>query len=199
MKYYTINKRTIWCAICADESHETADCESVKILIMQNRQQNSQNREICQFCDMPGHSAKTCRKMSNNQQSTFPSNNYNSSNKPYEHRDKNRNGFLRTNNQSGRFSNNSNGGYRGYSNTQIKCDYCKFTGHKLEDCRKLKNLTAQIKCSYCNKNGHNIDNCPEIKLLESNFDKLCKICKNTNHTTEECASRPVFNQQNSGN
>ena len=102
---------------------------------MQNVQQNSQNREICQFCDMPGHSAKTCRKVSNNQQSTFSNNNYNSSNKSYEYRDKNRNGFLRTNNQNGHFSNNSNGNYRGYSNTQIKYDYCKFTGHKLEDCR----------------------------------------------------------------
>ena len=61
---------------------------------MQNRQQNSQNREICQICDMPGHSAKTCRKTNNNQQSTFPSNNYGSLNKAYEHRHKNRNGFL---------------------------------------------------------------------------------------------------------
>ena len=63
--------------ICADEGHETADCESVKILVMQNRQQNYQNREICQICDMQRHSAKTCRKISINQQSTFPSNNYN--------------------------------------------------------------------------------------------------------------------------
>ena len=101
MKYCTINKRTIWCAICADEGHETEDCESVKILIMQNRQQNSQNRGIYQFCDMPGHSAKTCRKTNNNQQSTFPSYNCGSPNKPYEHRDKNRNGFLRTNHQNG--------------------------------------------------------------------------------------------------
>ena len=45
-KYCTINKTTVWCVICADEGHETADCENVKILIMQNRQQNSQNREI---------------------------------------------------------------------------------------------------------------------------------------------------------
>ena len=165
MKYCTINEGTTWCVIFADEGHETDNCESVKILIMQNRQQNSQNREICQFCDMPGHSAKTCRKVSNNQQSTFPSNNYNSSNKFYEHRDKNRNGFLRTKNQNGQFSNNSNGNYRGYFNTQIKCEYCKLTGHKLKDCRKLKSFTAQIKCSYCNKNGHNIDNCHEIILL----------------------------------
>ena len=102
-------KRTAWCVICVDEGHETADCESVKILVMQNRQQNSQNREICQICDMQGHSAKTCRKISINQQSKFPSNNYNFSNKSYEHRDKNRNEFLRTNNQNGhQFSNNSN-------------------------------------------------------------------------------------------
>ena len=148
IKYCTINKIIIWCAICADEGHETANSESLKILIMQNTQQNSQNREICQFCNMPGHSAKTFRKVSNNQQSTFPSNNYNSSNKSYEHRDKNRNGFLRTNNQNGYFSNNSNSNCRGYSKTQMKCDYCKFTGHKLEDCRKLKSLTAKIKCSY---------------------------------------------------
>ena len=26
MKYCTINKRTIWCAICADEDDETEDC-----------------------------------------------------------------------------------------------------------------------------------------------------------------------------
>ena len=131
MKYCTINKRTVWCVICADEGHETADCESVQILIMQNKHQNSQNREICQICDMSGHSAKTCRKISINQQSKFPSNNYNSSNKPYEHRDKNRNEFLRTNHQNGhQFSNNSNNNYRGNFNRQsIKCDYCKFTGH----------------------------------------------------------------------
>ena len=73
----------------ADEGHETTNCESVKILIMQNMQQNSQNRKICQFCDMSGHSAKTCKKVSNNQQSMFPSTNYNLSNKSYEHRDKN--------------------------------------------------------------------------------------------------------------
>ena len=105
---------------------------------MQNRQQNSQNREICQFCEMPGHLAKTCRKMSNNRQSTFPSKNYNSSNKTYEHRDKNRNGFLRTNYQNGhQFSNNPNSNYRRNLNIQsIKCEYCKFTGHKLEDCIK---------------------------------------------------------------
>ena len=42
---------------------------------------------------MPGHSAKTCRKTNNNQKSTFPSNNFGYPNKPYEHRDKNRNGF----------------------------------------------------------------------------------------------------------
>ena len=50
-----------------------------------------------------------------------------------------------------------------------------------------------------NKNGHNIDNCHEIKLLQGKFDKLCKICKNTNHTTEECTSRGVFNQKSSEN
>ena len=83
MKYCPINKKTIWCAIGTDEGHETTNCESMKILIMQNRQQNTQNREISQFCDMPGHSAETCREVSNNQQSTFPSNNYNSSNKSY--------------------------------------------------------------------------------------------------------------------
>ena len=104
MKYCTINKRTAWYVIYADEGHETVDCESVKILVMQNRQQNSQNREICQ----------TCRKISINQQSTFPSNNYNFSNKLYEHRDKNRNEFLRTNHQNGyQFSNNSNNNYQG--------------------------------------------------------------------------------------
>ena len=197
----TINKRRARCVICADEGHETADCESVKILLMQNRQQNSQNREICQICDMQGHSAKTCRKITINQQSTFPNNNYNFSNKSYEHRDKNRNEFLRTNHQNGHlFTNNSNDNYRGNFNSQsIKCDYCKFTGQKLEDYRKLKSLTAQIKCTYCNKNGHNIDNCHEIKLLQSKFDKLCKICKNTNHTTEECTSRRVFNQKSSEN
>ena len=179
----------VWCVICADEGHETADCGSVKILIMQNRQKNSQNREICQICDMPGHSAKTCRKPNNNQQSTFPSNNYGSPNKSYEHRDKNRNAFLRTNNQKGHFSNNSNGNYRGYSNTQIKCDYCKFTGHKLEDCRKLKNLTAQIKCSYCNRNGHDFDNCRKFKslIMQSNARRNhCNFCKNSDHTIEEC-------------
>ena len=74
---------------------------------MQNKQQNSQNRGICQFFDMPGHSAKTCSKTNNNQQSTFPSNNYGYPNKPYEHRDKNRNGFLGINHQNDhQFSNN---------------------------------------------------------------------------------------------
>ena len=162
---------------------------------MQNTQQNSQNLSNLR------HVGKTCRKMSNNQQSTFSSNNYNSSNKPYEHRDKNRNEFLRSNHQNGhQFSNNSNNNYRGNFNRQIiKCDYCKFTGHKFQDCRKLFCLTAQIKCTYCNKNGHNIDNCNETKLLQSKFDKLCKICKNTNHTTEECTSRGVFNQKSSEN
>ena len=69
--------------------------------------------------------------MSNNQQSTFPSNNYNSSNKPYEHRDKNRNGFLRTNHQNGhQFSNNSNNNYRRNFNRQsIKCEYCKLRAY----------------------------------------------------------------------
>ena len=33
---------------------------------MQNRQHKSQTREICQICDMPGHSAKTRRKISIN-------------------------------------------------------------------------------------------------------------------------------------
>ena len=188
MKYCPINKKTIWCAICADESHETANCENLEILIMRNTQQNSQNREICQFCDMPEYSAKTCRKVSNNQQSTFPSNDYNSSNKSYEHRDKNRNGFLRTNNQNGHFSNNLNGNYRGYSNTQIKCDYCKFTGHKLEDCRKLKSLIAQIKCSYCNRNRDDFDNCRKFKslIIQSNARRShCNFCKNPDHTIEE--------------
>ena len=136
--------------------------------------------------------------MNINQQSTFPSNNYNSSNRPYEHRDKNRNEFLGTNHQNGhQFSNNTNNNYRGNFNRQsIRCDYCKFIGHKLENCRKLNSLTAQIKCIYCIKNGHNIDNCHEIKLLQSKFDKLCKICKNT---TEECTSRGVFNQKSSEN
>ena len=136
---------------------------------------------------MQGHSAKTCRKISINQQSTFPSNNYNFSNKSYEHRDKNRNELLRTNHQNGhQFSNNLNNNYRRNFNRQsIKCDYCKFTGHQLEDCRKLKSLTAQLKCTYCNKNGHNIDNCHEIKLFQSKFDKLCKICKNTNQKSSE--------------
>jgi hypothetical protein len=184
--------------MCADESHDTAECESVKILIMQNRQQNSQNREVCQLCEMPEHSAKTCRKISNNQQSTFPNNNYNSLNKSYEHRDKNRNGFFRTNNQNGtHFSKNPNSNYRGNFNTQsIKCEYCKFTGHKWEDCRKLKSLMEQIKYPYCNKNGHQLDNCHEIKMLQNKF---CKICKNTNHTTEEFTSRAAFNQHSSEN
>ena len=201
MKYCTINKRTIWCAICADEGHEAVDCENAKILMMQNRQQNLQNREICQICEMPGHTARTCRKTSNKQQSAFPSNNYNSLNRSYEHWDKNRNGFFRTNNQNdNNFSRNSNNNYRGNFNTQvIKCEYCKFTGHKLEDCRKLKNLTEQFKCTFCHKNGHELDNCHELKRLQDKSNKFCRKCKNTTHTTEECISRPTFNQQNSEN
>ena len=191
MKYCTINKRMIWCAICMDEGHEAVDCESAKILMMKNRQKSSQNREICQFCDTLGHSAKTCRKMNNNQQNTFQNNNYNPSNKAYEYRDKNRNRFSRTNHQNSRhFSNNSSSNYRGNFKTQnIKCEYCKFTGHTLEDCRKLKSLMTQIKCSFCNKNGQKIDNCHEIKMLQDKSDKFCKICKNTNHITEECKEK----------
>ena len=139
---------------------------------------------------MPGHSAKTSRKTNNNQQSTFPSNNYGSPNKSYEHRDKNRNRFLRTNHQNGyQFSDNSNNNYRGNFNRQsIKCEYCKFTGHTLRDCRKLKLLTAQIKCSYCNRNGHDFDNCREFKsfILQSNARRNhCNVCKNPDHTIEE--------------
>ena len=176
--------------MCRDEGHEAVDCENTKILMMQNRQQSSRNREICQLCETPGHSARTCRKMSNNQQNTFQNNSYNPSNKAYEHQARNKNGFLRTNHENDhQFSNNSNSNYRGNFNAQsIKCEYCKFTGHKLEDCRKLKSLTAQIKCSFCNKNGHQIDNCSEIKMLQNKFEKFCKICKGTNHTIEEFTS-----------
>ena len=119
MKYCTINKRMIWCAICTDEGPEAVDCE---------------------------------------------------------HRDKNRNGFSQTNHQNSRqFSNNSSSNYWGNFNTQnIKCEYCKFTGHTLENCRKLKSLMTKIKCSFCNKNGHQIDNCHEIKMLQDKSDKFCK-------------------------
>ena len=51
---------------------------------MQNRQQTLKIEKFVSFA--------TCRDI---RQSIFPSNNYNSSNKTYEHRDKNRNGFLR--------------------------------------------------------------------------------------------------------
>ena len=71
MKYCTMDKRRICCVKFSVESHEAVDSESAKILITPNRQQSSQNREICQFCHMPGHSVKTCRKMNNNQQNTF--------------------------------------------------------------------------------------------------------------------------------
>ena len=74
---------------------------------------------ICQLCETPGHSARTCSKINNNQQSTFQYNNYNSSNRAYEYQDRNRNGFLRTNHQNG-----SNNNYRGNPSTQrIKCEY----------------------------------------------------------------------------
>ena len=67
----------MWCAMCRDEGHEAVDCENAKILMMQNRQQISHNKEICQLCETPGHSARTCRKMSNNQQNTFQNNSSN--------------------------------------------------------------------------------------------------------------------------
>ena len=55
----------IWCAMSRDEGHEAVDCENPNILMMQNKQRSSHNREIYQLCEMPGHSARTCRKMSN--------------------------------------------------------------------------------------------------------------------------------------
>ena len=52
-KYSTIIKRTVWCVICADEGLETADCESVNILIMQNTLKN--------FSQLLGTILRCCR------------------------------------------------------------------------------------------------------------------------------------------
>ena len=59
MKYCTIDKK-IWCAICTEPDHEASDCESAKILMMQNKQFNATAKLVCQLCNETGHVVKYC-------------------------------------------------------------------------------------------------------------------------------------------
>ena len=73
---------------------------------------------------------------------------------------------------------------------KITCQICEAITYTAAYCPDRKTSSRKrIQCAYCKRNGHNIDNCRKLKTLIIQSDTRknhCDICKNPDHTTEEC-------------
>ena len=151
--------KILTCSLCEMSGHDVSDCE-YKIVVNQLK---SGRQIICQLCDKVGHSGKNCFKSKNLRD--LPQQNHNL--------------YNQANNN---FSNNrSNNSFQ-----QKFCEYCKFSGHMIDECRKIQALKSQNStCAYCKKLGHVIDDCRILKQLE-NKTSSCSYCKKLGHTIDAC-------------
>lgn len=146
-----------------------------------------QPRETCQICYKEGHSASTCRKLTQSHNTTPLGNDIlicQICKKRGHSADKCR--FRDP--QTRRPVNVVQG------NTLI-CQLCSKSGHNAKTCRTntVSQNKLSVTCQWCERPGHSASNCwkkqNENRNTENKTRIICQICNNFGHVARECRSK----------